>query len=240
MPPRFVPDLKFNARDGGYARGQEGYELILRAALDLMIEHGYKALSFRRIAEASGMKVGHISYYFPTKEELARVLFDAVISSYQTEFDKLVHEPGITPEQRLEDLIVLILADITTKKTTHFFMELWALSNHDPFVFDRVHELYCRARLPLNNIIAEINPALSETEREMLTLFISASMEGMTVFAGHEKPFRNRMPILERIAIQSFVRLVRDIKPGDMLDVADKAALAGRTVDNHQTSQQTL
>lgn len=64
MPPHFVPDLKFNARDGGYARGQEGYELILRAALDLMIEHGYKALSFRRIAESSGMKVGHISYYF--------------------------------------------------------------------------------------------------------------------------------------------------------------------------------
>lgn len=147
-----------------------------------------------------------------------------MINSYQTEFDKLMHEPGITPEQRLEDLIVLILADITTKKTTHFFMELWALSNHDQFVFDRVHELYCRARLPLNDIIAEINPALSETEREMLALFISASMEGMTVFAGHEKPFRNRMPILERIAIQSFVRLVRDTKPGDMLDVADKAA----------------
>ena len=224
MPPHFVPDLKFNVRDGGYARGQEGYELILRAALGLLIDHGYRALSFRRIAEASGMKVGHISYYFPTKEELARALFDAVISSYQAEFENIMHEPGTTPEQRLEELIVLILDDITTKKTTHFFMELWALSNHDQFVFDRVHELYCRARQPLNDIVAEINPALSETERETLALFISASMEGMTVFAGHEKPFRHRMPMLERIAIQSFVRLVRDMKPGDMLGEPEKAA----------------
>lgn len=221
MPSQFVPDMKFNLRDGGYARGQEGYELILRSALDLMIERGYRALSFGRIAEISGMKVGHISYYFPTKEELARELLDVVINSYQAEFEKVIHQPGIAPEQRLEDLIVLILEDITTKKTTHFFMELWALSNHDQFVSDRVHELYCRARQPLHSIIAEINPALGLIERETLALFISASMEGMTVFAGYEKPFRNRMPMIERIAIKSFVQLVRDMKPGDILETAD-------------------
>lgn len=220
MATQFVPDMKFILREGGYARGQEGYELILRAALNLLIEHGYRALSFRRIAEVSGLKVGHISYYFPTKEELVRALLDAVINSYQAEFDRLMHQPGFTPEKRLEDLIVLILDDITTKKTTHFFMELWALSNHDQFVFDRLHELYCRARQPLDDIIAELNPALSETERETLALFISASMEGMTVFAGYQKPFRSRMPMLERIAIKSFVRLVQAMKPGEMLETS--------------------
>lgn len=220
MPTQFVPDLKFVLREGGYARGQEGYELILRAALDLLIESGYQALSFRRIAEASGMKVGHVSYYFPTKEELARALFDAVINSYLAEFDRLMQQPDSTPEQRLEDLIVLILDDITTKKATHLFMELWALSNHDPFVFERVHELYGRARQPLDVIIAEMNPALSQTERETLALFISASMEGMTIFAGYKKPFGSRMPMLERIAIKSFVQLVRDMKAGEMLKTA--------------------
>ncbi len=218
MPPQFVPDLKFPVRDGGYSRGQEGYELILRAALGLLIEHGYRALSFRRIAEASGMKVGHISYYFPSKEELVRDLLDAVIGSYQEEFDSIMHEQGITPEARLAEIITLILDDITTKKTTHVFIELWALSNHDKFVFDRVHELYARARQPLNDIIAEINPALSGMERETLALFISASLEGMTVFAGHEKPFRDRMPMLDRIAVKSFVALVRETRPGDMLE----------------------
>jgi len=29
-------------------------------------------------------------------------------------------------------------------------------------------------------------------ERETFALFVSASMEGMTVFAGHEKPWRHR------------------------------------------------
>lgn len=224
MSPQFVPDLKFPVRDGGYSRGQEGYEQILRAALGLLIEHGYRALSFRRIAEASGLKVGHISYYFPSKEELVRDLLEAVIGSYQQEFDNIMHEPGITPEARLAEIITLILEDITTKKTTHLFIELWALSNHDRFVFDRVHEMYARARQPFNDIIAEINPALSDQERETLAVFISASLEGMTVFAGHEKPFRNRMPMLERLAVQSFVALVRDIRPGDMIKVPRKVA----------------
>lgn len=219
MPPQFVPDLKFTTRDGGYSRGQDGYEQILSAALGLLIEHGYKALSFRRIAAASGMKVGHVSYYFPSKEELVRDLLEAVIGSYQDAFISIMHEPGVTPETRLADIITLVLDDITTKKTTHVFMELWALSNHDEFVFERVQDLYVLARQPLNDIIAEMNPALSVTQREALALFISASMEGMTIFAGFNKPFRNRMPMLEKFAIQSFTALVRDAKPETVEEV---------------------
>jgi len=70
-----------------------------------------------------------------------RELLDAVISSYEIEFDAIIHEEGVSPERRLEEICTLILEDIRTKKTTRFFPELWALSNHDPFVFDRVHKL---------------------------------------------------------------------------------------------------
>ncbi len=113
---------------------------------------------------------------------------------------------------------MLVLEDIRTKKTTRIFPELWALSNHDPFVFDRVHELYARARAPLLAIIEEINPSLSEEQRQALALFISASMEGLTVFAGHDKPFEKRMPWLEKIAAKSFVQLVQTIAAKDICD----------------------
>ncbi len=211
-----VPDLAIEPRKGGYARGREGHEQILRAALNLLVEHGYRAMSMRRVAAACDMKLGNLTYYFATKEDLVRELLDAIISSYEIEFDAIVHEGGISPEDRLTEICVLILEDICTKKTTRVFPELWALSNHDPFVLDRVHELYARARTALNEIIAEINPALPDDERQMLALFISASMEGLTVFAGHAKPFRLQMPQLERIAVKSFVYLVSTMKPGEM------------------------
>ena len=211
-----VPDLKFRVREGGYARGQEGFELILRAALRLLVEQGSKALTLRRIAAESGLNVGNLNYYFRSKEELIRELLDAVISSYEESFDAIVHDAGAPAEARLERLVSLILTDITTKKKTRFFPELWAMSNHDAFVQERMEELYARARVSLNELIAELNPALPADERETLALFISASMEGATVFAGFGKRWEPRMPWLIAIARRSFVDLVRNLAPGEM------------------------
>jgi AcrR family transcriptional regulator len=215
-----VPDLAITPREGGYARGRDGHEHVLRAALGLLVEHGYRAMSMRRVAAACNMKLGNLTYYFATKEDLVRELLDAVISSYEIEFDTIVHDVGVSPEDRLIELCVLVLEDIGTKKTTRVFPELWALSNHDPFVLERVQELYTRARVAIIDIVAEINPELPGDEREALALFISASMEGLTVFAGYDKPFQPKMPWLERIACKSFVHLVTTMKVGEMKGLA--------------------
>ena len=210
-----VPDLKIPPRTGGYARGQDGFEQILKSALSLLVNHGASALTLRRIATESGMNVGSLNYYFRSKDDLIRELLDAVISSYEEAFDEIIHEPGASAEVRLGNLVALILEDITTKKTTRFFPELWAMANHDDFVHDRMNELYERARVSLNELIAEINHRLSADQREILALFISASMEGMTVFAGYEKPWVGQMPLLQLLARKSFVQLVKSLRPED-------------------------
>ena len=216
MADFIVPDLKITPREGGYARGQDGVEQILRASLSLLVEQGSKALTLRRIAAECGMNVGNLNYYFRSKDDLVRELLDAVISSYEDSFDAIMHEPGADADARMGKLVTLILADITTKKTTRFFPELWAMSNHDPFVQERMEELYERARVSLNELIAEINPGLPQDERETLALFMSASMEGQTVFAGYEKPWSPRMSWLAAIATASFVHLARTLQPGQI------------------------
>lgn len=211
-----VADLTFPPREGGYTKGHETREQILEAALHLFVEEGYRAMTMRRVAAECGLKLGNLTYHFPTREDLVRELLEAVISSYEIEFERIVHESDATPEQRLSDICELILEDIQTKKTTRFFPELWALSSHDDFVFDRVHELYARARAPLEEIILEMRPDLAADKRHALALFISASMEGLTVFAGYEKPFVATMPALERIAIRSFIDVVRNIRADEI------------------------
>ena len=208
-----VADLTFPQRSGGYAKGHETREQILHAALGILVEEGFRAMSMRRVAAACDMKLGNLTYHFPTREDLVRELLDAVISSYEVEFASIVHMPGIPPEERLAEICGLVLEDIRNRKTTRFFPEIWALSNHDPFVFERTHELYARARAPLVEIVAEMRPDLGAQDCEDLALFISASMEGSTVFAGHEKPFEPRMDALEAIAIQSFIAIVRNYQP---------------------------
>ncbi|MDE2434787.1 MAG: TetR/AcrR family transcriptional regulator [Sphingomonadales bacterium] len=211
-----VPDLTFPPREGGYPKGHETREEILRAALRILIEEGYRAMSMRRIAAQCGMKLGNLTYHFPNREDLVQALLDAVITSYEIEFANIFHDPSTTPEQRLELYCELVLEDIRSKKTTRLFPELWALSNHDTFVFERVHDLYRRARAPLEDVIAEMRPDLAEPARHDIALFISASMEGLTVFAGYAKPFESRMQSLEAVAARAFLDVVRNfVAPAD-------------------------
>jgi AcrR family transcriptional regulator len=170
-------------------------------------------MSMRRVAAACGMRLGNLTYHYPTREDLVRGLLNAVISSYEVEFAAIVHAPGVPPEERLARVCGLIIEDIGSKKTTRLFPELWALANHDAFVYERVHELYDRARAPLIEIIAEMRPDLGEAVRFDLALFISASMEGLTVFAGYRMPYSAHLPAVEQVAIRSFIDLVRAYSP---------------------------
>jgi AcrR family transcriptional regulator len=184
--------------------------------LSILIEHGYKAMSMRRVAATCGMKFGNLTYHYRSREDLVRELMEAVISSYESEFETIMIMPGVPAEERLQRLCMLLLDDIRSKKTTRFFPELWALSNHDQFVLERVQDLYVRARAPILGIVKEMRPDLSDAECEIVALFISASMEGMTIFAGYEKPFEKRMPELEYLAVLSFCNLVKTLKPGEL------------------------
>lgn len=207
-----VADLAFPPREGGYRKGHETREQILAAALGLLVEEGSRAMSMRRIAAACGMKLGNLTYHFPSREDLVQALLDAVISAYEVEFEIITHQPGVPADARLGRYCQLVLEDIRTKKTTRVFPELWALSSHDPLVLERVQELYVRARAPLLEIIAEMRPDLDIQDCNDLALFVSAAMEGTTVFAGYQKPYEPRMPALEAIAIQCFIAAIRSYR----------------------------
>lgn len=204
----FATELVIPERDGGYSKGNETRELILRTALDILIEEGYRAMSMRRVASACGIKFGNLTYHYRSREDLVRELLEAVIRSYEIEFDQIIGVPGAPAAERLQRICLFILDDIRSKKTTRIFPELWALSNHDAFVLGRVQDLYHRARIPLIDIIGDMRPDLPLDDREAIALFISASMEGMTPFGGYEKPFEPLMPKLGDIAVHSFVSLV--------------------------------
>lgn len=203
-----VADLGFPPREGGYAKGHETREEVLRQALAILVEEGYRAMTMRRVAGACGMKFGNLTYHFPTKEDLVRELLEAVIASYERAFDEMLGIADPDPKKRLVEYCTLILQDIRTKKTTRVFPELWALANHDPFVQARVHDLYRRAQAPLVQIVAEMRPDLPEYVRHSLVLHISFSMEGTTPFAGYDKPFEPIMPELAKVAIHAFLTLV--------------------------------
>lgn len=197
------------SRPGIYARGSETVDAILKAALDVLIDEGAECFTIRRIAARCGMKVGNVSYHFPRKEMLIQVLLDDLVDSYGAQLEDVVRKPGLTAEERLKLVIILCLDDIGSKRTTHLFLELWALANHNAFVADRVRAFYERVHGVIGDYVAAINPALSPDDVHTVALFISASMEGATPFLGHGKPWAHKMPAFTALAVQSLIALAR-------------------------------
>jgi AcrR family transcriptional regulator len=200
-------------RPGTYARGTETVDAILKAAHDVLIDEGASAFTIRRIATKSGMKVGNVSYHFPRKEMLIKIMLDELLDSYDKLLESEVRRPGISAEDRLRLIIKLCLDDIAGKRTTRLFTELWALANHNAFVADRVRVFYQRVHDFIGEAVSEMNPALSPDEVSTLALYISASMEGTTPFLGFEKPWAAKMPQITTIAADAMVLLVGSSTP---------------------------
>ncbi|SEH13884.1 transcriptional regulator, TetR family [Sphingopyxis sp. YR583] len=215
MPDLDFSILRFVPRERGYARGQEGFELILKTALSVLVEHGYKDMTLRRIAKECGMKAGNISYYFKSKDDLVRALLQAISRSYEDAISSATVQAGSDPEQRFIDLVTFILRDGTTRQTSYIFPELWSLANHDPFAKQCIDELYLREHERFILIIGELNPTLEAEDRTILAALILSSVEGIAVFAGYGKLWQDRMPQLQDAACRGFLDLIKSAKPGD-------------------------
>ena len=203
-------------RPGVYVRGAETVELILEAALAVLIDEGAGAFTLRRIAARCGMKVGNLSYHFARKELLIQLLLDDLLEYYEGVLDQTVRQPGLSPEDQLRMMIEIVLDDIGSKRTTHLFTELWALANHDSFVADRVAAFYRHAHANIAAAVAPLNPALSAQDVDVVARFISASLEGTTIFAGHGKPWAAQMPQLTGIAVTALVHLAKTITSAEI------------------------
>lgn len=185
---------------------------ILDAARDIFMEEGYNRLSMRKVASRANISIGNLNYYYRTKEDLLRDLVDYVIIPYLEEFDRSRQRAGESPEKQIQAVLEYWIDDLAKPETTGFFPECWALANHNPFVAALMDEMYAKARETLDELIPQINPTLTRREAQQLSLYMCASMEGLTIFAGYKKPWSNQLPELKKLSIDNFMDLIRNTR----------------------------
>lgn len=192
-------------------RGQQAVAAILTAARDVLVEEGYPRLTMRNVADRADITVGNLSYYYANKEDLLHDLLEAVIQGYVEDFDRIAQNPARTPEERLEDMIRFVVGDLATKETTGFFPALWALANHNEFAAKEMTNVYEVERDAFSRVIAILRPDLGKKDRDLLALFISASIEGHTMFIGYKREKASAGDAIANIAVYSFIALVKGI-----------------------------
>jgi AcrR family transcriptional regulator len=168
-------------------KGQARLESILNTALNVFTEDGYSHFTTRNVARRLGISVGNLHYYFPNKAVLLKAMFENVVESYKPVFTRVMERAGDDPRDRFVALIRYLICDLGSEATTSFFPELWALANHDPMVAGLMEEMYDWERQQIHGLVAAIRPDVDDARHQEITLFISASIEGLTMFIGHRK-----------------------------------------------------
>lgn len=67
---------------------------VIRAATKLFLENGYTKTTFKMIEKDSGVKVGNITYYFHSKEELLKVLIEELMDFHATMLEEIQETNG--------------------------------------------------------------------------------------------------------------------------------------------------
>ncbi len=214
-PSRVIPGFPMqekttqrHGRTATYEKGQVRIEAILDAAAEVLITRGYKKMTMRKIALQAGITVGNLNYYYSTKDGLLKDLLGKILSGYLVEIDRISEASGDLPQDRFVAVIEYLIEDLNTRQTARFFPELWAMANHDDHTAGLMEDMYVAERNAIAGLVEAINPGLDAQRITELALFISCTIEGMTMFVGDGKQHVDKLEAMKKMACQSFLQLI--------------------------------
>jgi AcrR family transcriptional regulator len=158
---------------------------MLDAAELVLIRDGYHAFSTRRVAAECGVSVGHLTYYFPAKDDLLRAMISAVMARYGERMRIASAAADARTREDLRTLLDWLLRDTVTKETSGLFRELWVLAKHDAVAAREVLQFYEGLIESFVQVAALVYPSVDLRRLRQVGHLIGMLTEGGTVlFAG--------------------------------------------------------
>lgn len=163
------------------AKGSARRAALLDAAEATLVGGGHAALSLRAVADAAGVRLGHLQYYFPTRDSLLEAVLDRLLSR---SLDRLTASvPGLGPDGGgaalpAERLIDLLLAEQNDPGLVRVFAELWALAARDEAVATAVRAFYRQYADLVAEQVRRARPDLPDDELRARAEAFIALIEG--------------------------------------------------------------
>jgi AcrR family transcriptional regulator len=101
---------------------------ILNAALDVLVQHGFQALTQTRVAEVAGVSQGNLTYHFPTRTDLLKAIVEES-KERMTVIRAAELEAGTFSWSSLEDFMMSLPLSRTMP---HLMLALTVAKNEDP------------------------------------------------------------------------------------------------------------
>lgn len=163
---------------------------ILNAAISIIVEEGYAALSIRSVAQRAGVGIGNLQHYFPTRTHLIAAALDRAFQHFERSAISWRTGPELAPEERMAAAIDYILADQKRAESCLLFWELWALAAHDEQAAAVMTDFYATYVNTVADIICEIRPRLTRLRAQKAGALVASLLEGASLFRGFGKARR--------------------------------------------------
>ncbi len=155
LPAKSLPAKSLPAETSQPTRrtkGKNREELIVEAAAQVITERGLASVRIADVAQRAGMTPGHVTYYFPSKNEL---LVRAIVQSEAAFTDQVEAQVQAIadPWQRLERYFSRAGASEPADRGWVLWLEVWSLAASDPQVAQVQQDLDARSRRILADII---------------------------------------------------------------------------------------
>ena len=171
-------------------RGRNAVARILASAIEIFSAEGYGGLSMRKVATSAGLALSNLQHYFPTREDLFAAIITETIGEYSRNYDNIRTDASLTPAERLEKLVRLLIEDGKQPRTQSLFVNFWALAQVQEFARKSMEDAYLFQRGMISGFVAAVNPALPPPLLARRAALITGQIEGLLILI----PQRNRFP----------------------------------------------
>jgi AcrR family transcriptional regulator len=169
-----VPVRRFGSKTSATRRR------LLDAALDLMLNEGYAAVSARRVATQAGFNQALVHYYFHTMDDLFLAIYE-----HRAEYARRLHAEALKSDQPLWALWEFN----RDGKTTALTMELMALANHRKVIRSAIEDTVERFRADELKALKAICKRYSISEEEWSPVVALMIMLSVARFLAIEESF---------------------------------------------------
>lgn len=168
------------------AKGARTLRDILQAANAVFVRDGHAGLSLRKVADETGVAVGNISYYFPSKRALLEAMLKEALADY---VEAHLEQFEADRDSPLDILLNVVVFYVSNGRQSHrLFYQIWGYAGSDATALELIRDLYRPIGRFVHLLVRAANPALDDRRARQVVLQIFSLEEGLKLFMGMGPP----------------------------------------------------
>lgn len=168
---------------------------ILEKSEELFAAKGYEATTVRDIAEAAGVNLAMISYYFGSKEKLLEALFKERLATTKLHIETVVNTETFTPFQKIEILIDQYINRVIEKQSFYKILLSEQVINKNTVVLKLLKELKLIYAALISSVIEEgqrMKVFKNDIDIVMMLTTMTGTVTNMLINKEYYREFNNQ------------------------------------------------